>query len=476
MRQGAQLLVKPRSGLSLRASPEVRQRLQAELQQMKLTPSFRAEERVLYLLFLLVTGPGETTLGMLQANLGVSRSTLSRDLHQAEGRLSAKGLILKYSRHRGFCLLGSEVAQRHLSLEILLHSGLNRALAELITRGKLTSSCFYTCLQQVLLDEVKTWPLVVSYRLVARLERELSLNLSDDDVLFLTLYWALTLRRLQGGHTVSHSERSVEVLISAQEFACVEDLIASFALENNVHIPRDEIFQFLVEIKACQGELTLMPQSTVMDESKVGCRIAEQMLKRLGDRLGYNLCNADILDQMSLHLTRALARLRAGLPLYNPLTQEVQRAYPHLWATSLEDARDIGMQYGLIIPEEEVAYLVMYLALAIQLAERAQQRRVRVVVVCPTGGVMARLLVHRLQTALPEIEVVESVPLRGLARLDVSRVDLVISTVKLTAGRLPVVTVNPLLGEGDLQRIRSQIAQLQTSQNSVTQRECEACR
>lgn len=475
MRQGAELVIRPRRGLYLRASPEVRRRLHAELQRAQPPPLFRTEERVLYLVFLLLTEPEEISAEDLQARLGISRATLLRDLRQAETRLNAKGLVLKRLRQQGFRLLGPEVAQRHLVLEILLHSGLNEALTNLSTHGKILNDSL-TLLQQVLLDEVKTWNLTAARRFVTRVERELGLTLRDDDLLFLTLYWALALRRLEGGHTVSRLERPVEVFVSAQEFARLEAMMASSPAANGTPIPRDEIFQFLVEIKACQGELTLAPQPAAPDETELGHRVAEEMLKRLGERLGYDLCHTDILSQMALHLARALARLRAGLPLYNPLTQDVQQAYPHLWALSIDVARQVGLQYGLVIPEAEVAYLVMYLALAVQLAEQAQRRRIRVVVACPTGGVMARLLVYRLQSALPDVEVVESTSLRQLARLDLSQVDLVITTVKFTAARLPVLTVNPLLGEEDLQRIRSQIAQLQTRRNSSTQKEREVCR
>lgn len=475
MRQGAELVIRPRRGLYLRASPEVRRRLHAELQQTQPTPLFRAEERVLYIEFLLLTEPEGISAEALQAKLGISRATLLRDLRQVETRLNAKGLVLKRLRQQGFRLLGPEVAQRHFLLEILLNSGLNEVLTDLSAHGKILTPSL-TFLQQALLDEVKTWNLTAARRFVTRVERELGLTLRDDDLLFLTLYWALALQRLQGGNTVSRLERPVEVLISTQEYTRLEAVIASFLSANGIPIPRDEIFQFLVEIKACQGELTLATQPAAPDETELSRQVAEAMLKRISERLGYDLCHADILDQMALHLARALARLRAGLPLYNPLTQEIQQAYPHLWVPSVDVARQVGAQYGLVIPEEEVAYLVMYLALAVQLAEQSQRRRIRVVVACPTGGVMARLLVYRLQSALPDIEVVESVSLRQLSRVDLGQVDLVVTTVKIAAGRLPVVTVNPLLGEEDLQRIRSQIAQLQTRRNSSIQKEREVCR
>ncbi|MCX8026009.1 MAG: HPr family phosphocarrier protein, partial [Thermanaerothrix sp.] len=51
-------------------------------------------------------------------------------------------------------------------------------------------------------------------RFITRVERELGLTLSDDDLLFLTLYWALALRRMAGGPPAGdHSGARVEVVV-----------------------------------------------------------------------------------------------------------------------------------------------------------------------------------------------------------------------------------------------------------------------
>ncbi|MDW8064547.1 MAG: PRD domain-containing protein [Anaerolineae bacterium] len=458
-RRGVELIIKPRMGLSVSASWKTLQSLRAELQQMKPHPLFRSDERVVYLLFLLLVGQEQTKLEALQAKLGVSRATLLRDLRHVESLLNKRGMIIRRQRRQSFHLLGSELTRRHWAIEILLQSHLNEALTELCTRGKI-SVAIRTSLQQALLSEIEGWNLYEARSFITRVERELNLALTDDDLLFLTLYWALTLQRMQNGYIASKLDRKADLFISDREFACLETLITSYL--GNV-IPKDEIFHFLIEIKACQGELTVISsQSSPLAEREISRLVTEEMLKRVGDRLGYDLCFPDILNQMTMHLTRALRRIQVGLPLYNPLTQEVRRAYHYLWILSLEVVRDVEVKYGIVIPEEEVAYLVMYLALAVQLAEQARRKPLRVVVACPSGGIMARLLVYRLQNALPEIEILASVPIRRLACLDLSHVDLIITTVKMTLGRVPVLTVNPLLGEEELQRIRNYLAQLHT--------------
>ncbi len=473
-RYGVELVVKPRQGLQLNAPVEIRQRLRVELQQGDCLPVLRGNERATYILFLVLVGREKLTLEIVRQRLGVSRATLLRDLRGVELRLNEKGLLLRRSRRQGLQIFGPEAVQRHLIIEMLLHAGLDEALTELILRGKVDLTT-YAAFQRLLLAEVKEWNLSVARRFVARLEREMGLTLMDDDLLFLTLYWALALQRIQRQRLVSPLERTAEVILSAQEVAQVEALVKTFSVAHGTPIPRDEVIQLVVEIKACQGQLTLATSTKVASETDLSRLVAEQMLKRVGERLGYNLCQPDILNQMAMHLSRALTRLQAGLPLYNPLTQEVQQAYAHLWQPSMEVVQQVKMQFDLTIPAEEVAYLVMYLALAVQLAEQSQKPRFRVLVACPTGGVMARLLVYRLQNAFPEIEIVDTLSLRQLSRLDALQVDLVISTVKIPAGRWPVLTVNPLLGEEDIQRIKEQLNVIHSRRILTAQKEHEVC-
>ena len=104
---------------------------------------------------------------------------------------------------------------------------------------------------------------------------------------------------------------------------------------------------------------------------------------------------------------------------------------------------------------EEVAFLAMYLALAFDLPLRCSTRpRPRVLVVCPSGGVTVSMLLSRLHTELPELDVVRVASMRSLARLNGDDVDAVISTAPAVVRGLPSIVVSPLLPGHDLTQIR----------------------
>ncbi len=460
---GAKLIVKPGKGISLIATPQIREQLRKELSEDLVEASLPNEDRMDYLFFLLLFEEGNATFAELQTELGVSRSTFIRDLKQCEERLLQKGLSLKRIRLIGWKIIGEEIAKRHLLVEQLYQHKITEIFAEWIAQ-QTDNNKTLTVLQSALLKKFHKSKLLEAHRLISGIDNRLKLNLTDEDILYLTTYSACVLYRIQRGHFVQVETDPYDENI-ADELPIIRSLINSIWTTNSHFIAKDEITQLLLEIRACQGSLTLETGAFLDGDNSFSRTVAERMISQIEKLQGCPIANEEIIEQMSIHLSRALSRLKAGLPLHNPLIDDVKKAYPHLWQKSYQVAREVHQEYGIFVPEAELAYLVMYLALAVQLAEQDSRQRFRAVVSCPTGGVMARLLVYRLQSSFPEIEVLESVSLRELHRYNPKNADLVITTVKRSHKTLPTVTVNPLLGEEDIAKIKETLRTIRYQKN-----------
>jgi transcriptional antiterminator len=156
------------------------------------------------------------------------------------------------------------------------------------------------------------------------------------------------------------------------------------------------------------------------------------------------------------HLSRALDRARHGLLIHNPLLAQVQQAYPSLWLAAAEVLAGVSRRIGVAIPAGEVAYVTMYMGVAHEINERNRKvPRRRVAVACPSGGVTVWMMVARLQRSLPELDIAEITSVRHLSRLDPTRVDAVISTAQVSCRDIPVITISPLVGAEDVERIRA---------------------
>src|SRR5205807_2347866 len=148
------------------------------------------------------------------------------------------------------------------------------------------------------------------------------------------------------------------------------------------------------------------------------------------------------------HIRRLRVRLRYGLPVRNPLDDEVRQRYPDVYEVATQIVSELNGVDDVVVPSDEIGFLTMYLAGSL---ERNRLRpKVRVTVVCPAGMATAWILVSRLLAEFPQVEVG-----RVVSKTEYERdpedpgTGLVVSTVPLDEEpeRPPTTAASPLLPE-----------------------------
>ena len=153
---------------------------------------------------------------------------------------------------------------------------------------------------------------------------------------------------------------------------------------------------------------------------------------------------------LSLHLERLGVRMRYGLPVHNPLLQEVAERYPDVHKVAQEIGTALSESFGRPIDEDETGYITMYLSGSLERSGLEPGKRA--LIVCPSGMATAWVLVSRIQSEFPQLELV-GVVAAGDYEQRLDNVDVVISTVDLDLHSVPVVVVSPLLPAEDVRRL-----------------------
>ncbi len=76
---------------------------------------------------------------------------------------------------------------------------------------------------------------------------------------------------------------------------------------------------------------------------------------------------------------------------------------------------------------------------------------------CPSGGVTVWMLVSRLRMELPDLEIKEVISMREINRINPEEVDAIISSTVVNSRKIKSITVNPLLPEQDVKRIKHEL-------------------
>ncbi len=462
--RSARIVSRPKYGYKLEMDDSSRQLLLEELSRCHVQVVYSPEERRQLLLFELLRNADYQSLERLAERLSLSKSTLLRELSVAEAWLAERQLFLQKRPRRGTRVVGQEIVIRHTLVLLIMEVLSEVILFRLIQWGisdRLSGDLFLHPVQQQMLHVLQGWNLQDAMRLVTRLERMFSLRLSDSRFLYLVLYWAIAKERFKQGQIVALPPDYSEAALSDQECQAVRTIIASYRQEWGQDVPYAEAVVFLLEMFSSppneEEDGREREREGEIYDGQVSS-LANRLVEQIARQAGYPIQNPALLSHLVKHISRMLFRFRYGLPVENPFADDVIRSYPEIWRATVEAVRSFGPELeGL--SREEIAFLAMYFVLARQLESNPKPVRApRIVVVCPAGGVSVWMLVSRLRTELPHLEIVANVSLRELARLDTSNVDAIITTAhNITAQDIPVICVSPFLNEEDILRIKSHL-------------------
>ena len=405
------------------------------------------EDRKLQVLAaLLDTSPRPVHIGELEAKLGASRPTVRRDIRAAEVWLEGHHLHLQRLPGVGIAVRGSEIDIRKGLLSLVLEAvPAERILTEMSGRaGPQPPPVEDT---RGLTDFASRLDLPTHRAILAQqlLER-------DDNgpmTMVATLYLAIMARRVRAGRQAEMQSGQLRSLIDHPVAGAAARIATAVERDANLTLGEADVAA-ITEFLLGFGELVDASLATQAEDELV----IEQLVASAAARLHPSLAE-DVQLRRSLgeHLRRLRVRLRYGLPVSNPLDQEVRQRYPDVYRAAGEIVAALHPVGHAVVPHEEVSFLTMYLAGSL---ERNRLRpKIRVTVVCPAGMATAWILVSRLSAEFPNVEITRVVSKTVFEKdVDMAGTDLVVSTIPLDELQsVETVVVSPLLRERDLRNL-----------------------
>lgn len=451
---------KPNYGFEVDATPGLKTAL---LRELKRIPSedvvLCPAERVHLILLLLFTQDQPLLVKQLWTQFRVCRSTIFRDLDQAQEWLETHRLFLLRRANFGFQLMGQEAHIREafasLLLEIVGHAQLPILCSNSTLSFSLPSANFPTDLYQAPIESINS-RLNYARMLVNLWESTLEAELTDDAYISLILYLAVAIDRIAKGRhaeprpTLSqvwdtwHRRQPSKMIVER-----IERYLGCKLTEGDV----DCIDLQLSTARMRKSPLTPMASPEPWElELK---RIVEAMLDEASAYLHPWLkVDQQLRDNLTCHLRPAWHRLKTGLPISNPLLKDIQEYDGYVYQVAKRCADILASEVGGPIPPGEVGYIAMHLAAAMERVRPKPRPRRKVLVVCGEGSATAWMLVSRLHTEFPDIEITAVKPARRVSEQDLHEAHIVVSTCPIDTGKVPVRVVSPLLSPEDVRGLR----------------------
>lgn len=459
------LASQPGHGFYLATSAEARNELCGQLAvEAEESPRYSRLERTNWIILNFLNCNQPLPIKHLQYELGVSRTTILKDLAHAERWLEQCNIRLLKRQNFGCQILAAEVDIRQAIVKCLLESieevdllttfgGLKSAiqthqrLPAILHRG---TSQFLESLELGYFNNL--------IHLIQEIEKE---RFTDRSHVILVLQIAVLLSRLQCGKLVEIAETDIEV-IRSQSFYHLAVIIAKNIKQTfDVSMLGEEVAYIAMLLAEADKKRPLINRAekrndlAVCDERifSVVSEIIEHAALFLHPRLKID---SELRDSLTYHLESIVDQPGRSAPNGNPLLEDIKRVYPYAFKVARTCLADLDGELVDVITEDEVGFITMHLAAALERLHLPASRKRKVVIVCNAGIATTKLLVSRVLTEFPEVEISGVMSyLEYKKQRDIEDYDLVISTIPISAWEKPAIVVGPLLNQEDVAQIKS---------------------
>lgn len=377
-----------------------------------------ASGRVRYLMIDLLNRGDWVTLDSLAQVLCVSRTTASDALQEVDKRFAAYGIELQRKPYHGLRVKGTERSIRLCLAALALEkSGIGAVSAEMV-------DAVAACVQ----------------------EASATTELRVSAVAFqnLIVHIAVAISRIRNGCYVPMESDQLDALQSTDAFAGAHEIAQNINNRFEITLPDEEVAYIAIHLA---GRQTMLPLDRGVDDEPENLVISEEVWNVVGEMLDciWEVFRFDFRHDLELrmnlarHLVPLAVRLQYKMHMDNPLLPDIKNRFPLAFSMAREVAGVLAEHYGSMPSEEEIGYIALAFALALDRQQNGVPKK-NILIVCASGAGSARLLEHEYREEFgAHLERIETCDALSIDEVDFRHIDYVFTTVPLPHA-LPVPT------------------------------------
>lgn len=408
--------------------------------------NFSPRERSFQIIRYLLECTGYVTIDEISNHFKHSRNTIVNDLRKVKSWMDVHDLKLMTYPYKGICIEGRERSVRAAWTACLTEEkGVKNPADELKVLGGSAGG-----------DESGK-----IIRIVSDLEEELHIRLSDEAYGRIVLCLGFSIYRIRNGKEIEMTFL-YPGLEESNEYRAVSDKGSEIEMDFSILFPENE--------KAYLASLFIA--SSLQDEKNFG-KIVDQWLplqivvRKLIKAMEEELDSEFMSDQqlfygLLAHLRPAYYRILGGMPIDNPMYEYVMENFSLIHERMMNRISLAEKDLGVSFPEEEVSFLTICFAAALERQKKRKKRLPLAMVVCSTGTSTSQMLLSQLKSRF-QISILGAFPARKVDEiLQKQKVDLIISTVELIRDGVRVIKVSPVLDKHDIERLSDVLGSIDT--------------
>ncbi|MFV0379491.1 MAG: BglG family transcription antiterminator [Anaerorhabdus sp.] len=436
--------------IKLKYKKRVNQELKNVLPYLtKLSQRTRINLSLNYILF----ATENITIENLSEKLGISRSTLYRDLELIKAWTNQFNLKLSVNKYDGISIVASEIDYQNSIVAFLMEVMSQIDLFGLLlvnNPNKYTLSFETEIIYQTLIDYFDSIMIKDVYQHLEYLQTLQSYSFKESHKARYALQSLILIKR-------SALKFNIDMNLNYSEDLTFEKSVINKSFSK--YQLRDSDVDYLA---ACMNKLILLHRSNFSKNEYVDTKIT-QLIEGISFNLSYPFQrDVELMENLRIHIYATLDRLKLNYHEYNAIKDEIKENYHELFSLVKSEILRINI-FGQEVSDDEISYIVIYFATAFE----KNTRNPNVFVVCTTGKGSAILLLSKMRKKMPYLNIVDSINIDSALKIGKNDAEAIISTTDFYHPTLPVIIVTPLLLDSEIDKINKSLNVVSTKVVSV---------
>lgn len=182
-----------------------------------------------------------------------------------------------------------------------------------------------------------------------------------------------------------------------------------------------------------------------------------ELIGKMSDYLNVNLRSNHNLEQALLkHIVPMITRLKNNIYIKNPIVHSIKKQYASVFQLVSVAVSEIENKFDVLLNEDENAFLTIHFQVAIENETDIKH----VFVVCKQGFFTSALIYNKLNAVVPRNTILEMITEEQLQEIDKTKIDLVVSSIRLEQTDYPVCYVSILPSDEEIEKVANRLVKL----------------
>lgn len=370
--------------------------------------------------------------------IGVSRTTVKKDLKEIEKELNKENCFIEYRFSKGYRLVGDKekllLKQEELVEKILKYVDVNS-----INNIDLMNT-FYMYVKIETIEKIK--------KFIRQVQKKMKLNINNENYNKIVSYIITFIYFPYDEYDNVEDKNKLiakNFLLSTDEFIEIKEMLLNTFF--NIDFKEEMILRILDLIFGISINNFHTESFTNWINEEFMIR---KMIVKISKIIGKDLMNDYILYQgLFYHIKPAMYRMKNNITISNSVFKELIYNNDPILAVVKEGIKEIEDLFDIIFPEDEISLLGFHIKAAIDRNENHKEKKV--ILVCGLGYGSSKVLEQSLKENY-SIDIIDVISYTMIKKdfPNYNGVDAILTTVDIDHTiDVPVIKINPLLDEFD---------------------------